>query len=254
MKRVLFCVAALTAGCTGPADVQVRTRTITAADVEQRDLGSKLIIDTSDARDGFIFDQREGLIAYERIHLICPNGASMNMQQWLQHQADVAGVQVNAPQRIFVGQLVPPPPEDDACAEVCRECPDGLMICFDPCDDWSPPLAEESQRRDERPALGEGPTGAGPPPPEPPTPPDEEGGGTPPGNGDPNNGGRPGGEGSGSTGGSGSSGSGGSTGNPPGGGGGGGSQGGAGGGHGGAGGGGGHGGTGGTGGGGGGLF
>lgn len=211
---------------------QTRTQTITAQDVRILAAGEMLTVDTRDTQTTHIFDQSEGFIELERVNLICPDGKTVKLSEWIEAPTYALKQPIQLQSSFLIGHHTP---VYNGCQSGCVDEDGYLTVCGYNCVK----ALQFAWYMDDRLQTGEGWPRQGPTGPTPPTPPDDEGGGDPgPGTGDPNDGGRPSDGGSGSTGGSGSSGSGGSTGNPPGG-------------HGSAG---GHGGTGGTGGGGGGLF
>ncbi len=222
----------LSIGCGGEAQVQVQTQTITAKDLRTLGAGEMITVHAEDTETVHIFDHRAGPIDLQRVNLICPNGDSLTLGDWLEAPADAPKCSTE-PQDS--SHIAPVSGLFGGCFFNCID-EDGERIA---CGHLCARTADHAWYMDDRLAVGDGWPRQGPEGPKRPTPPDDEGNGNPgPGTADPNDEGRPSEGGSGSTGGSGSSGSGGSTGNPPGG-------------HGSAG---GHGGTGGTGGGGGGLF
>lgn len=221
MKRSIYLLAATIGAvgaisCGGLQEDKVTIRTVNSSDVNDLESGRNLTLDLYDSGRGVLFDHSTGEIDFQRITLVCPNGARMNMSEWLARELPATN-RPNARQpNIYLGQLQPS--DLEGCFEDCHYCPDGLWICTDECSGRSsaPVPMDDRYRADHDGQVFD------PPPPKPspePEPDDGEGGGTGPDNGDPSGGGRPSGEGSGSTGGSGNSGSGGSSGQPPGGGG-----------------------------------
>lgn len=221
----------LSIGCGGEPEVQVQTQTITAKDLRTLGTGEMITVHAQDTETVHIFDRREGPLDLQRVNLICPNGDSLTLGEWLEAPADAPHCSTEPQDN---SHIAPVSALFGGCFFNCID-EDGERIT---CGHHCARTADHAWYMDDRLAVGDGWPRQGPEGPKRPTPPDGEGGGSGPPTGDPNDEGRPSEGGSGSTGGSGSSGSGGSTGNPPGG-------------HGSAG---GHGGTGGTGGGGGGLF
>jgi hypothetical protein len=69
------------------AHVEFDTVTVSADTIAKLAPGELLTVDMSDASIVTRFEPRAGAIDFSRIELICPNGQTMRMDAWLEHQA-----------------------------------------------------------------------------------------------------------------------------------------------------------------------
>jgi hypothetical protein len=93
----------------------------------------------------YMVDRGASGYAPERITLICPNGVSMTLQDWLDDQMQIYGFDVTETDndRFFLtGGVVDghelPTPESAFCEDCrydCRRCADGALVCTAECED-----------------------------------------------------------------------------------------------------------------------
>jgi hypothetical protein len=100
--------------------------------------GDQLRVDLRDPDRVYRFDPSAAELDFAHVLLICPDGRSMPMDDWLEEQAPIIGTDFFfAPGGFTLAARAQdePPAEDPTCTceRKCRRCPDGAWVCFDEC-------------------------------------------------------------------------------------------------------------------------
>ena len=88
-------VASYISGCgdaNPPVDSEVVFHHITQADIDQLPAGEVLFLDITQDDHVYIFDYSEMPLDFSRIEVLCPNGQTMLMTQWLDLRLEESGV------------------------------------------------------------------------------------------------------------------------------------------------------------------
>src|SRR5262245_40957459 len=113
------------------------TQVISPTDVSALDEGERLVVDTRSLKGTISFNDVPEL-DFTRIELICPNNASMPMNEWLEERTDANDPTIQH----FELSLVRVYTDKNGCTYKCEFCPDGVWVCVDSCamsqprDNW----------------------------------------------------------------------------------------------------------------------
>lgn len=135
---VSFAISACTAA--GDPSPEAGIERIVAG--EERD--AQILVDLRDESRAYLFDGRSASLPLDDALLVCPDGSWMRLHHWISEQEAQLGFDLglreralfslSATETLAAAALEEEREQDDGCAVDCYPCPDGAVICVDPCD------------------------------------------------------------------------------------------------------------------------